>query len=488
MGDVLPAAEVLSDQKLQHERAILGACLLASEAWDTAVAELAETDFSNTHRPYWRTMKDWADSTGAAPNTTDLLAQFKAISTETDHVSYVLDLTDAVSRTSNIGANIALLKTMNSKLSTLDLITKLTNSLYKDQPDEIATSLELQAAKLRASSNGHKLELIDASVLAEMVGEIKWLWKDWLPKGFATVISGATGQGKSMLAQALVSRFVSGERWPDGAPNSGKHIVVWHETEGKQALFTNRAKEMGYNIQGVKFTGGDGAEHLNLAKAHDVSRLQNACEAHGAELLVVDALYLAHDSDENAGDIRHVVHYLSELARTSNLAVLIIHHLRKQSSEAKTTEASLDDIRGSSTIVNACAVAWLLDKPDPENDMLRLRVGKSNFSELCDPLGFWIDSDGAHFETELDMVPRCPKKKLTALEMACEIIKAKLRSKPLPYQDLLDFVGAAGITDSTLQRAKKKLRLVSSRSGFGPAAQTMWSLPSRYDDDDPLAG
>ena len=482
-SEVAPAAERLHTQKLQYERAVIGACLLDEAAWVKASAAVTPADFANVHKAYWGIMIE-RSAAGTAPMLADIIPQAAALGGDTDHINYLMQLTDAVSRTSHIQANVSALQAVNEKLRLLALFDRLAGSLATDTPEEIASKLEIHVANLRASSNGHKLELISAADMAKIIGDIEWLWEDWLPKGFATVISGPTGKGKSFIAQAIVSAFVEGKPWPDGQKNSGKHKVVWYETEGKQALFTMRGKEMGFNLEDVYFVGTKGDEHINLAKPQEVARLQKACEESEAELLIVDALYLAHDRDENAADIRHVIHYLSELARTSNMAVLVVHHNRKHAMDAKTEAASLDDMRGSSTIANACAIVWLLDKPDPENDMLRLRVEKSNFSELCDPLGFWIDDNGPHFETDLNMVPRCPKRKMTAIENACEIIKGRLRHKPQPYQDLLVACEAAGIGEGTVQRARKKLRLVSTRTGFGNGAQTIWSLPSRQDESD----
>ena len=486
MAETQDAIAVLSDQKLDYERAVLGACLIDEKAWEVAEALLSPSDFSQAHKGYWKAMLKRAGDGGTAPLLQDVVAEFKSLPGD-NVVDYALGLADSVSRSSHVGTNVAALKEVNGKLHLLEWADKMTANATAADLSDLIIGLEAQASNLKAVSANRKPEYIDAKTMMQGLGTVEWLWKHWLPRGFVSMVGGHTGKGKSLIVQALVSGCASGNPWPDGQKQKPVG-VVWYEAEGKQLIWKDRANKFGYAVDNIYFPGKTGHERYMLDRPDDVAKLQGCVRDTGAKLLIVDALFQAHGQEENSEEIKHVIRNISELAKTEDISILVIHHFRKKDGQRKSDEADVDDLRGSSAIAGAVAVLWLLDQPDPENDMLRLRVGKTNLSEPPDAIGFWVDGDGAHFETNQDLIPRCPKKKLTAVEMGCELVKAALRRGPKPYQELKAACEAAGVTDSTLNRVKQKLNLVSIRQGFGKDSGTLWSLPARMDDDDdPLA-
>lgn len=54
--------------------------------------------------------------------------------------------------------------------------------------------------------------------VARVVGNVQWMIRDWLPRGFMTVIFGRPEQGKSGIALQTARHLLFGEPWPEGAP------------------------------------------------------------------------------------------------------------------------------------------------------------------------------------------------------------------------------------------------------------------------------
>jgi hypothetical protein len=72
------------------------------------------------------------------------------------------------------------------------------------------------------------------------------------------------------------------------------------------------------------------APALRLDRLHDQVRLRNAVAAYAPRLLVLDPFVRLHRIDENdAGQVSALLGYLRELQRAYDVAVLVVHHARK---------------------------------------------------------------------------------------------------------------------------------------------------------------
>jgi hypothetical protein len=87
------------------------------------------------------------------------------------------------------------------------------------------------------------------------------------------------------------------------------------------------------------------APALRLDRAHDQARLKDAVAKYAPRLLVLDPFVRLHRIDENdAGQVSALLGYLRELSRAHDLAVLVVHHARKNGAAAGQPGQSL---RGS---------------------------------------------------------------------------------------------------------------------------------------------
>lgn len=72
------------------------------------------------------------------------------------------------------------------------------------------------------------------------------------------------------------------------------------------------------------------APALRLDRAHDQARLRDAIAKYAPRLLVLDPFVRLHRIDENdAGQVSALLGYLRELQRAYDVAVLVVHHARK---------------------------------------------------------------------------------------------------------------------------------------------------------------
>jgi hypothetical protein len=89
------------------------------------------------------------------------------------------------------------------------------------------------------------------------------------------------------------------------------------------------------------------APTLRLDAPKDRERLSNTVQARQPRLLILDPLIRLHRVDENdASQIAGLLSYLRQLQRTFHVAVLVVHHARKDANSTRPGQA----LRGSSEL------------------------------------------------------------------------------------------------------------------------------------------
>jgi hypothetical protein len=193
----------------------------------------------------------------------------------------------------------------------------------------------------------------------------------------------------------------------------------------------------------------------------------------GVKLVIVDSLSGGHRRDENSTSMLELVKFLAIMARDLNIPVLLIHHLRKKGLlEDNTVE--IDRLRGSSTIVQTARVIWALDKPNSNDEHLRLRVIKSNIAKEPNPIGCQVDDKGVHFgET-----PK-PISRMSAVDEAAEFLLSffsDFSDESVEVQKVYEKAAEFGIQKRTLNTAKRQLG-IRSRKERGKNGKWYWELP-----------
>ncbi len=307
--------------------------------------------------------------------------------------------------------------------------------------------------------------------LAGLLPKTRWLWEGWLPRGYLTLLVGATGVGKSWLTLGLAASILDGRAWPDGSPSPRTSQVVWADTEASQALLLERALGWGLPVEDMLLptVGDDPLSDIRLDDAAGWGELLRLVDQERPLLVVVDSLSGGHKGDENSSEMRNLLHDLAALARNYNVAVLATHHLRKANPMEALDTVTLDRIRGSTAIPQFARLIMAVDRPDavyaPER--VRLQVIKSNLARFPEPLGFEIEDGQIVFGN----VPAQHKPE-SQVKRAEQLVLDLLEGGPVPVKTIYNKADVEGISARTVRRAKSKLPVVSIKR----ASDWVWAL------------
>jgi hypothetical protein len=324
---------------------------------------------------------------------------------------------------------------------------------------------------------------------------VEWLWPSWIPRGMLTLFGAAPGAGKSFVALDLARRLIHGLPFPDGAPSPcpGANVLVV-DAEGTPALLNQRAEAWHtdrrrlYLMLAARPDAG-----IDLDSPDDRQTLHTMCRHLQPALVIVDSLGAASAHGESSLEgARHLLGFLAALAADGNLAILIIHHLRKASRLSPSPTApriAADDLRGSSHISAAARSVLALTLPPASASPARcLKVVKTNLCPYPPPLLLTLEDVGAAVPRLLySPAPDVPWQPTLVDLCAGWLLDLLAACGPMHPRDLIPLAVAAGYPRPTLYRARQALAglvLDLGNSRFDPAKR--WTLaPSP---PDPPAG
>ncbi len=377
---------------------------------------------------------------------------------------------------------------------------------YKDVSDAIAggwTKAGLIRAEMAASpltlgdlpESGPRATSINLADVA--VEEVEWLWTGRIPRGMVTLLIGDPGVGKSKVTVDIASRHTRGAAWPDGsiAP-IGRAILLTAEDNLAQTV-KPRVVALGGDpakidvLEAVRDgdDGGDQERHFSLDT--DLVALDRLIEETGAGLVVIDPLsaYLGeHDSHADA-DIRRVLGPLAKLAERRRAAVVCVMHLTKDQQRRALYRA-----QGSIAFVAAARSVLAVVKDTADDARLLFVSVKSNLGPKPPALAFMHDVLGLEWErdpvadvdVELLFQTASPDD-APARREAEELLRTMLSPNHQKADDVKAAAKANGISDSTLFRAKRALKVRSYRRGsFAEPGPWWWALPTTKSEPKPV--
>ena len=351
----------------------------------------------------------------------------------------------------------------------------LIKQAYEDPPDVGAFLDEKLAAyqEIYRRRKGPDTSAITLLEYGKGLQYTTWLWPGWLPRGYITVLAGDPGRGKSALALILGGCLNGKRTWPDGSTKLTPGNTLWIDTEEGQPLAWERASKWSLWQEYLFVPGQDGTERVRIDLKGSAEQVGMRAIANNAVLVVIDCLRCAHQADEDSSAMTKFLTEFAAMARDYNLAILLIHHLRKRS-QLEGTSVTLDRLRGSTVIGATARIVWALDKPDEQANVVRLRVIKSNLALPPPALGMSITEDGPVFEEAPE-----PHREPTAQEGAEEFLQVHLQDRPQAAAELIEIAAQDGISRRTLFRAKKNLHIISKSTQSDEGKKvTMWGLPT----------
>jgi len=355
----------------------------------------------------------------------------------------------------------------------------------------------------------------DPGATQSAAGSVDWLWPGWIPRGMLTLLAAAPGTGKSLVALDLARRVIAGLPFPDGAPGAsfGSNVLLV-DAEGPLSLLDRRARAWNIDRSRLFLMQPSAGDLFDLASSAQLKLLARMIRHLEPALLIIDSLGAALPGGEAvATSLHRLLATLPRLAAHANLALLLIHHLRKRSYTARRGPAvTVDDLRGSSHIVAVARSILALSPispspragrlPSPQGDRRtvpaagrqgsgvragaggegarRLEVIKSNLGPLPPPLGLLLEpgNEGAPILRYTGPIVE-PEPPPSQLELCAAWLLDHLAAagEPLRPADLLLAAAASGFSQATLYRARRALGdsvLDLGRSAHDPARR--WTL------------
>jgi len=189
-----------------------------------------------------------------------------------------------------------------------------------------------------------------ASQLASSGPQTQWLVEDLWTEQAVGILGGEPKCCKSFLALDVAVSVASGTACLRQFPVRRSGPVLLFPAEDSLAVVRQRLEGIAAAAQ-VSFASLPvqviTAPSLRLDTATDRLRLSQTVQAQHPVLLVLDPLIRLHRVDENdATPIAALLSYLRELQRQFQLAVLLVHHARKDSQSSRPGQA----LRGSSEL------------------------------------------------------------------------------------------------------------------------------------------
>jgi hypothetical protein len=356
---------------------------------------------------------------------------------------------------------------------------------------------------------------------------VDWLWPSWIPRGMLTLFGAAPGAGKSLVALDLARRVIHGEPFPDGAPSPdgarsrdrggnacpGARVLMV-DAEGAPALLKQRAQAWGIDSRRLfLMLASNTVGLIDLSNFAQQKLLWKMCCDLEPALVVVDSLGAATAQGETSLEAaRATMNYLTAVARLGNLALLLIHHLRKQPSSRRATatrRVAADDLRGSSHIIAAARSVMVLsvvgerppeggrppiagapDKAQPVpgeplshfDSPRRLEIVKSNLCRHPPPLGLIFEGEDLAVPTlrYTEYVEPTPQPTRTDLCAGWLFHFLETAGEPVKPADAVRAAGKAGYHRRMVYRARKLLGglVVDLGSGMHDP-QKRWTVGSR---------
>jgi len=191
----------------------------------------------------------------------------------------------------------------------------------------------------QATRKQDALPVVRAADIAETTAAPRWLVHALWARAGVGILGGAPKCCKSWLALEIAVAVTSGQRCLDrfAVGDSGPALLYMAEDAAPvvKARLCGICRHRGIHLEELDIHLIT-APALRLDRAQDQSRLRDAVACYKPRLLVLDPFVRLHRIDENdAGQVSALLGYLRELQRELDVAIMVVHHARKNGSAAQ---------------------------------------------------------------------------------------------------------------------------------------------------------
>ncbi len=285
-----------------------------------------------------------------------------------------------------------------------DQVAAVRNGRYKPEPEEAQPLVVF--------------DLVD--LLHEEFEPLQWIIPDYLPEGL-TLLFSRPKVGKSMLALALSLRMA---RRVSGGVDGTVLYLTLDDTSKRRLQSRTRSLLQGVEIEKGRVWAATQAQALDSGLIGQLTLWMN--EHITTRLMVIDVYARIkpkkQDDDVYKSDYNAIVK-LQEFAVKHHIAILLVHHTRKQ----RDTEDWIDNVNGSTGLSAGVDTLWTLERK-PRSNNLTLKVkGRDTMGELA--VGLSLDDLDAPWqlddEEDEEKAPTAEQKIFAALQNIEEALTPK---------------------------------------------------------------
>jgi hypothetical protein len=314
---------------------------------------------------------------------------------------------------------------------------------------------------------------------------VHWLWPGRLARGKLSLLDGDPGVGKSWLSLAIATTIVAGAPFPGSEQRRDPtRVLIMTAEDGVADTVVPRLNALAADtrridiLRGVQ-NGDDTIRHFNLDR--NLPALEEALRGRLYGLLIIDPLsaYIpAAINTDKDNQVRSILAPLGLLAEAYGVSILALRHLTKGGRDRAL-------YRGQGSIgFGALARVIMLAGKDRGGRRL-LTVVKCSNAEEAPAVGYeiregrfgWLGlTNGTAQEL---LLPEVTAENAPAAAEAIEFLREALADEPVAASQLIADAAKAGITKTTLTRARYELGIKAKRHGYASAGIWLWYLPHR---------
>ena len=237
----------------------------------------------------------------------------------------------------------------------------------------------------------------------------QWLYGTYLLRGFVSVLVAPGGTGKSSLAMAIAAALATGRRLFDQHVFAQVNAAILNledpleELDRRLAAIMLRHQIDETELEGRLFMHSGEDRRIVMAAMDDhgyqvihpdEEALIAEIRAHNIGVIIVDPFAESHSLEENSNP--HMVAAAAawrRVARATNCAILLVHHVRKAGTGTKPGQTNdIDQARGAKALTDSARVGLLLSpmeaadgellgiEPRDQWQYVRLDNAKSNMA------------------------------------------------------------------------------------------------------------
>lgn len=315
---------------------------------------------------------------------------------------------------------------------------------------------------------------------------VEWLVDQSFPLGMLAVIGGQPGLGKSQISINLAAGVTTGKGLPGtgGFNNLGSVIILANEDDAARTI-RPRLDAAGADISKVHIVEGvarEGADVDMFQLDLDIAELRDrALQIGNVKLIIIDppSAYLGTKVDSyKDSDVRRVLMPLGTLAQETGAMILLIVHLNK-----RTDGGAQQRFSGSTAWTAAPRVGFMVAE-DPLTKQRFMLPVKNNIGD--DRLGYQyhiaeklIQYGGQKFKSSYIVWDQTTNRSVAqlltppkankpdAVGLAKDFLEDELAAGVLAVEEVQAAAKAAGISWSSVLRAKSTMLITSEKVGSG---------------------